>query len=349
MTAAVQQPTPLILDVDTGIDDSLALLLAAASPRCDLLGVTTCAGNVEIDPVLVNTLGMLALAGRSDVPVLRGHSQPLVRPLETTPETHGPHGLGYADLAAIAGLLPAEEQAAEFIVEQARSRPGEVTLVTLAPLTNLARAVMIEPRLPWLLRKVLTMGGAFGVGGNTSPTTEWNVHVDPEAVQLVLAGWQRAVVDGAEPLLIAGLNVTEKLQLLPEHLAELTRRAGLEPSTPDPRAAVASPPDDAILRTLFDAFRFYFEFHEKFDGFYGAFIHDPFVVAAALDGSLIETTPAAVDVVIGGMADGQTIADVRQHWARPANAEVAVEADEPAFFETLLTQVAALVRERRAA
>ncbi len=117
--------------------------------------------------------------------------------MEVTPETHGPHGIGYAELAEptrpVSGRF-----APDLIVAEARRRPGEITLVTLGPLTNLAIAVLMEPRLPRLLRRWIAMGGAFRAPGNTTPTSEWNIHCDPEAARIAVAAWQAAV--DADPI-----------------------------------------------------------------------------------------------------------------------------------------------------
>ncbi len=140
-----------ILDVDTGIDDSLALLYACASPEVELVAVTCVAGNVPASQVADNTRSVLELAGRGDVPVALGADRPLVKPLETTEETHGPRGIGHAELPApTRALEPAG--AADLIVEAARQAPGEISLITLGPLTNVALALELEPLLPSLLR-----------------------------------------------------------------------------------------------------------------------------------------------------------------------------------------------------
>src|SRR5690349_9206671 len=159
--------TALILDVDTGIDDALALLYACASPDADLVAVTCIGGNVEARQVAENTLAVLELAGRGDVPVWLGSETPLRKALATSPETHGPRGLGYAELPAPSAGL-AEGHAADRIVELARARPGELTLVTLGPLTNLALALEREPALPSLLHRWVLMGGVYLGAGNTT-------------------------------------------------------------------------------------------------------------------------------------------------------------------------------------
>ena len=166
---------PLILDVDTGIDDSLALLYAAGSPDAELVAVTCVSGNTDAQQVAVNTRSILELAGRTDVEVALGREVPLIRALETTPDTHGPQGLGHAELPAPSRPVSGRH-AVDLILDEARRRPGEIMLVTLGPLTNLALALMREPALPRLLKGYTLLGGAFGVSGNTTPTTEWNIH-----------------------------------------------------------------------------------------------------------------------------------------------------------------------------
>src|SRR5659263_731936 len=156
---------PLLLDVDTGIDDSLALLYACGSPEAELVAVTCVAGNVDARQVAENTRAVLELAGRDDVEVALGREAPLVRPLVTTPETHGPKGIGYAVLPPPRRPL-SDRHAADLIVEEARRRPGELMLVTLGPATNLAVAVLREPRLPLILRRWVLMGGSYRSPGN---------------------------------------------------------------------------------------------------------------------------------------------------------------------------------------
>ena len=347
---------PVILDVDTGIDDALALLYACASPEIDLLAVTCVAGNVPLEAVVANTLAVLELAGRGDVPVHAGADRPLVKSLTTTEETHGPEGIGYA-IRPGASAVAAKGSAAGAIVEIARRRPRSVHLVTLGPMTNLALALEVEPRLPSLLRRWTFMGGAFRGSGNTTPTSEWNVHVDPDAAKACLAAWGTAMaIDAAVPPPIGiGLEVTEQARFLPGDIARLARAAGATPADAgdlvgssdhdvraDPMIPVGSVAANPMLRFIVDSLRFYFEFHAHYDGFYGAFIHDPFVVAATDDPRLIETKPVFVDVEAGpGLAHGMTVADWRGITGRPPNVEVAVSGDGPAFIDRLVERVGA--------
>ncbi len=340
---------PLLIDCDTGIDDSLALLYAAASPEAEIVAVTCCSGNVEAHQVAMNTLAVLELAGRTDVEVALGRTVPLVRPLEVTPETHGPQGLGHAELPVPSRPL-SDRHAADVMIDAARSRPGEITLVTIGPMTNLAVALDREPDLPRLLKRLVFMGGAFRVPGNTTPTTEWNIHCDPEAARRVFAAF------GASPRrpLGLGLDVTEKVRILPEHVVELARRAGSHPDDSialahgeNPLVATRSVAANPIVRYIADALRFYMEFHARYDGFYGAYIHDPLALAAALDPSLVTTEAVHVDVdTAGGLADGQTIADWRHLTGKAPNVDVAVEADAAEFLRRFVERVGGLAERR---
>ena len=362
MSEATQR-VPILVDCDTGIDDSLALLYAAASPDCELVAVTCTAGNVDARQVATNTLAVLELAGRPDVEVALGRETPLARALVTTPETHGPRGIGYAELPAPGAGL-STRYGPDVIVEEARRRPGELTLVTLAPLTNVAIALLREADLPRLLKRVVSMGGSYRSPGNTAPTTEWNVSVDPESARIVFEAFGSPWADGAPEGVAAdgaalsgpadrtgarpdlptalGLDVTERAKMLPEHLAALAARAGCAPDGRRPDGSV-----NPIVRYLADALRFYMEFHSRYDGFYGAFIHDPLALAAALDPTLVRTEPLTVEVELGGrLTTGETVTDWRRTWGRPPNVNVAVEADSDRFMARFIERVGDLAAGR---
>ena len=316
----------LIIDCDTGIDDSLALLYALASPEAEVLAITSTAGNIQARQVAANNLGLLALIGRTDVEIALGREVPLVRPLMIAPETHGPRGVGYASLPDPRTGLSARHSA-DLIIEEARSTPGEITLVTLAPLTNVAVALVREPDLPRMLNGLVIMGGSYRSFGNTAPTTEWNVAVDPEAMAVVLAGWEAC--EGVSRPVALGLDVTERAKMTPDHLDALRSAAG----------GLHSP----VLTFVDDALRFYMEFHSRYDGFYGAFIHDALAVAAALDPNLIKTESLPVEVELTGKwTTGETVTDWRRSWGRSPNLDVAVSADVEEFFRRFIDRVGRL-------
>jgi purine nucleosidase len=302
--------TPLLLDVDTGVDDAIALLLALARPDVELVAVTCCAGNVEAPQAAANTLGVLELGGAGDVEVAVGSDAPLVERLRTA-TSHGAKGLGYAELPPARAPV-SRRYGPDVIVEEARRRPGELVLVATGPLTNVALALRREPELPRLLRRLALMGGAYGHPGNTTPVAEFNVWVDPEAAAAVFEAFAAA----PERPLAAGLDVTERTKLRPEHVARLG--------------------DGPIARFVADAVRVKFE---RNDGF--ANMHDPLALALALDPSLGETRPAAVDVELAGrLTRGMTVADWRGLWGREPNLDVAVAVDADRFLDELVARLA---------
>lgn len=326
---------PILLDVDTGIDDALAILYAVASPEAELAGVSCVAGNVALPEVTANTAAVLDLAGQPDVEVAPGSAAPIDRPLVITPETHGPTGTGHEVLAASPDRI-SRRSGVDLIVDTARSRPGEITLVALGPLTNVALALDREPRLLSQLERLVIMGGCFTVAGNTAPRTEWNMHVDPEAAKAVFAAAGRS---SRRLPLVMPLDVTEQARLLPHHVERMARLAGTSMATLQPLFAR----DHPLMSFVTNALRFYMEFHDRYDGFYGAFVHDPFAVAAALDPSLVTAVEVTVDVETKGeLTTGETVADFRDSWGRAPNAEVALDGRADLFLERLVARIGSL-------
>ena len=252
------EPRPVLLDVDTGIDDMIALLIAATSPELNLRGVTCVAGNVEIHHVARNTGKILRMVGRGDVPVSIGAARPLQRRLRTAPDTHGPTGTGYVELRGEDRQLGTTEYtaipASRYIGAHVQRHPGSMTVLALGPLTNLAAAVQNGVDLAGGARDVIWMGGTLEERGNTTETGEWNACVDPEAAEICLrSGAVRRIfpLDATQDLFFT-LN---DLRELPEtHLAGIVR----------------------------DAVRFYVGFHQKADGIDGAYLHDPVTLIGAL-------------------------------------------------------------------
>ncbi|MFX0576374.1 nucleoside hydrolase [Nocardia nepalensis] len=335
----------IIMDVDTGIDDSLALLYLLASPEAEIVGIAATAGNVPAPRVAANNLAWLDVCRAPDIEVALGASAPLAIPLRTTEDTHGPQGVGYAELPESARSLSARS-AAQMWVDLVRAAPGEIVGLCTGPLTNLALALRLEPRLPLLLRRLVIMGGAFNHPGNTTPTNEWNVHVDPEAAKEVFDAFSAAPAD-RRPIVCA-LDITETIEMRPKHLALLAERAGSLPvetvsetDPPEARSATSNP----IVRHLTDAVRFYFDFHKLYDQGYLAHMHDPFAAAVALDPGLASIRPATVDVeLVGTITRATTVADWAGMWGRQPNADIVIGTDPDVFFERLIGRVGDFAR-----
>ncbi|MET0453508.1 MAG: nucleoside hydrolase [Mycobacterium sp.] len=334
---------PVFADVDTGVDDAMALAYLLASEDAQLVGIASTAGNVPVDQVCINNLGLLELCHAADIPVSKGAQRPLSTPLRTAEDTHGPAGLGYAELPGHSGQLT-DYDAAEAWVRAAHDDPGQLIGLATGPLTNLALAMRIEPALPRLLRRLVIMGGAFDYRGNTTPVAEWNISVDPEAAAEVFAVWSAAWgLDRPTHLpIVLGLNLTEHAAMTPSILGRLASAAG-SPSSPlsvlDDRGTRSEAPNP-LIRVLEDAMRFYFEFHFDQGEGYLAHLHDPLAAAVALDPDLVLYRQATVDVELTGtLTRGMTVADWRGHWGRYPNAHVGVEVDPDVFFDRFIARV----------
>ncbi|MFZ2177913.1 MAG: nucleoside hydrolase [Rhodococcus sp. (in: high G+C Gram-positive bacteria)] len=343
MSAPVQR---LIVDVDTGIDDSLALLYLLASPEAEILGIASTAGNVPVEQVAANNLNWLGLCHAPDIEVTLGAREPLDCPLRTTEDTHGPQGIGYAVLPESGRALSARD-ATRMWVDLVRTHPGELTGLVTGPLTNLALAIREEPELPRLLHRLVVMGGAFNHPGNTTPTTEWNVSVDPEAAKEVFDAFS-GLPEGRRPVL-CGLDVTETIEMKPEHVRRLAEAAGsgpVETISPDDGPEVRSSATNPVIRHLSDAIRFYMNFHRTHDQGFLAHMHDPFAAAVALNPAMARTRPATVDVELHGtLTRGSTVADWVGHWNREPNVDIVVGTDPNAFFDDLIDRVGRFAAE----
>lgn len=341
---------PVFADVDTGVDDAMALVYLLASSDAELVGIASTGGNVDVDQVCRNNLGLLELCRAAAIPVSRGADQPLNTPMRTAEDTHGPAGLGYADLPVHQRELTSYDSA-EAWVRAARALPGELVGLVTGPLTNLALAVRAEPDLPSLLRRLVIMGGAFDYRGNTTPVAEWNISVDPEAAAEVFLAWGRAadakVIQPHQLPIVCGLNLTENIALTPTILSRLA--AAAESTTTamsvlDSRGT-RSTADNPLICALENAMRFYFEFHFDQGEGYLAHLHDPLAAAVALDPGLVQTRTTTVDVELTGtLTRGMTIADWSRRWGRESNAHVGVEVDPTVFFDRFIERVGPFAR-----
>lgn len=276
---------PIILDVDMGVDDALAIMLALQSPEVELLGISTVFGNVPLNQATRNALQVLELMGRDEIPVYVGAGEPLVRKLVHAAAVHGESGLGDAVLPD-PEMLPAGN-ALDFLIEGIQARPSEVIVVATGPLTNLA---LVEKKQPGILdqaRRVLVMGGALAEAGNITPVSEFNSFADPHAFhQLIKAETNMSLIP---------LDVTHQLGLAAETIAaRLARR------------------DDAVARFIRESTRTVIAFEQEHYNYAGVHLHDPAAVAMGIDSSLFEMETLVLDVeTMGELTTGQVVVDRR--------------------------------------
>jgi inosine-uridine nucleoside N-ribohydrolase len=295
--------------------------------------------------VALNNLALLELCGRQGIEVAIGAEVPLEIPLVTTEETHGPQGIGYAQLPPpVQRISP--RHAVDVWVEEARAHPGELTGLITGPLTNFALALRREPELPRLLKGLVIMGGCFHYQGNTTPTAEWNVSVDPHAAKEVFGAY-RGLPEDKLPLVCA-LETTERIEMRPEHLRRLGEAAGAAepelvlPGQPEGQRSSSS---NALVACLSDALRFYMEFHRLYDQGYVAHVHDAFAACAAVGRTPFTARLATVDVETESpLLIGTTVADYRGLWRLPPNARIVAGNNPEQCFDELIASVGALAR-----
>lgn len=279
----------VIIDTDPGIDDAMAILLALRSSELDVIGLTSVFGNATTEVTTLNALRLVELEGHYGIPVARGCERPLVLPLgEVGTYVHGEDGLGNTFPPLPKGK-PLPLHAAQFILEALRRFPGEVTLLALGPLTNLALAVSLDPEAAALARRVVIMGGAAETRGNISPVAEANIYNDPHAAAIVFkASW---------PVTMVGLDVTTRVIMTPEYWERLYQAGN--------RAT-------DFLRAITP---FYQQFHDQFYDMGGAtHTHDPTAVAYLLVPEWFEALELPVYVETQGRCMGQTVVDWHGQW-----------------------------------
>jgi inosine-uridine nucleoside N-ribohydrolase len=294
----------IIFDTDPGVDDAMALLLALSSPELEVVGVTTVFGNGTVAQTTRNAQHVLEVAGRADIPVVAGAGQPLSRPRHHKTSVHGEDGLGNIGLAPAAGAPTAwPGGAAGYIADTILAHPGEVTLVAVAPLTNLAQAVQNAPAIARAARRVIVMGGAVFSRGNATPVAEANIHNDPEAARVVFgAGW---------PVTLVGLDVTMRTVMSDAYLDTLLRAGG--------------PATDFLARIL-PVYRGAYQIRSALNGIP---THDPSAMALAIDPTLFSTQRVPLYVETEGRCAGQTVADLHRQWGPLPEVEVCVGVDSP--------------------
>ena len=312
-------PKKILLDTDPGIDDACAILLALASPELSLEGLSIVHGNCSLEQGTTNALSVLELANANHIPVAKGCEFPLVQPSLLAPETHGVTGLGYAKPPE-PRAKPILQHGIDFLIETILSSPGEITLVAIGPLTNVALAIREEPRIVQALKELIIMGGAMRYEGNATALAEFNTYVDPHAAHIVY--------HAGIPTTLVPLDVTYQCLFMPADVERLQK--------------TASP----ITKFIIDAARFYMEFHDEYQKIEGCVINDPLALALTFAPQLCAYQELPVDVDISnGISLGKTVADFYNYGKKSANMKVALGVRPRDFMDLFLERMESLARD----
>ena len=303
--------TKIIIDTDPGIDDAMAILFAHLIPSIELLGLTTIFGNVSTDQSTENALRLVDMMGL-DIPVAKGADKPMVKELKEFPDfVHGKNGFG--DIALEETLRnPIEKTACDYLIDSVLKRPGEITIVAIGPLTNLALAIQKEPLIKKKVKEVVIMGGAIGINGNVNPAAEANMLSDPHAADLVLTSdW---------PVTLIGLDVSQQIIMTEKYLQEVHHQSSFAGGF------------------ILDISKFYLDFHRD-SGLDGIYTHDPSTLAYLAEPDLFTIEKGGIRVVTEGIAIGQTIMNRNKHkygetaWSDIPDVRVCMDVDHHAVLE----------------
>lgn len=306
------QKRKVIIDCDPGIDDSLAILLAVNSPELEILGITTCSGNVEAKMGAKNALKTLQICSSLNIPVYKGEDKPLKRELVTAQDTHGEDGIGenfYEDVAE----YKIKENGVDFIIDTLKNNK-DVSIIALGPLTNIAKAIIKDKKAFDNLDEFVSMGGAFRIHGNCSPVAEFNYWVDPHAADYVYKNLPKKIH-------MIGLDVTRKIVLTPNIIEFINRL------------------DKDISKYITEITRFYIDFHWEQEGIIGCVINDPLAVAYFIDRSICSGFESYVEVVDDGIAMGQSVVDSFDFYKNNKNAVVLTDVDDKKFMYMFLKRL----------
>ena len=298
----------VILDVDPGHDDAVAILLAGRHPKLEVRGITVVAGNQVLDKTLQNALNICEYAGL-DIPVYAGMSRPLLRE-QVISTVHGDSGLDGVEFGTVAKRAE-DQHAVDFIIKEALASQGDLVLIPVGPLTNIAMALLKEPRITNGIKEIVLMGGACGQGNYTA-SAEFNIFADPEAAHIVFSS--------GLPLTMVGLDVTNQAIAYP-HVLDRIKGLG-----------------SRVSRMVVDSMQSYYAAYLTLGDWPGPAVHDVCAVAYVIDPSILQVKKARVDVETnGGLTYGRTVCDFRAAPDRPANAQVAVGIDQEKLWDLLIS------------
>ncbi len=306
------QKKKVIIDCDPGHDDAAAIFLAARSPELELVGITCVAGNVEVEKTSENALKLCGLAGIRDTPVAKGMALPLVGELITATHVHGQSGLDGADLPP-GDLTLYPRHAVDFLIDSIMSSGGDITLIPIGPLTNIAMAILREPRITLKIPEILLMGGSMGIG-NVTPSAEFNIYVDPEAAKIVF--------NSGVPMVMVGLDVTRKAVFTETHISEIQKHG------------------TAVSEVMTSILHFCQEISEKLGQDQGVAMHDVCAVAAVCDPSLLTTQLMRVDIETQGeFTRGRTVCAPGFRHGKAPNVRVGIDFDVEKFFKMCIERL----------
>lgn len=311
----------IIIDTDPGVDDAMAIYYALRSPELEVIGLTTVFGNAATPTCTQNALRLMEIAGRSDIPVAEGASRPLGRPFQGAADfVHGSDGQGDTFLAP-PHTRPDVRSAAQFLIDQIMAAPGEITIVALGPLTNLALAYLLQPAIGHQVREIVLMGGAAFVPGNVTPAAEANIWNDPIAADIVFSL--------PCPVTMIGLDVTEQIVMNEADFAAI--------------AAMDNPMARHIARIA----PFYLRFYQTRYGTPESWchVHDSTTITYLLNPALFTTKTCAVRVETSGLGVGKTwpalrVSDQEAEWAGRNAVTIAVGVDARAAIDLELSRLA---------
>lgn len=304
-------PTPVILDCDPGHDDAMAILLAAANPAVELLGITTVSGNGSLEKVTYNALRMCAVAGIT-VPVAKGANDPLAGKASAAPTIHGATALDGAELPEPTFEL-SELSAVELIAKLVSESKQKVTLIPTGPLTNIAMFLEAHPELHERIEHISFMGGSTE-RGNWTPYAEFNIWADPEAADIVLRS--------GLPLIMSGLNITHQALATPEVLARISAL------------------ETKLAHTVVDLMKFFATTYQDVFGMPDPPVHDPVALAIIIDMSVAKLVSAPVAIELNGeLTRGATVVDLYGTTGQQANVDVAMELDVARFWDMMISAI----------
>ncbi len=306
------QKRKVIIDCDPGIDDSLALLLAINSPELEILGITTCSGNVPAKMGAENALYTLQRFSKQNINVYVGEENPLERELVTAQDTHGNDGVGENYYEKVDNSL-INYNGVDFIIDTLRENK-DVSIIALGPLTNIAKALMKDKKAFGNLDEFVSMGGAFRIHGNCSPVAEFNYWVDPHAADYVYKNLPKKIH-------MIGLDVTRKIVLTPNIIEFINRL------------------DKDLAKYITEITRFYIDFHWEQEGIIGCVINDPLAVAYFIDRSICSGFASYTEVVEDGVAMGQSVVDSFNFYKKDSNSIILTEVDDKKFMNMFLKRL----------